>query len=238
MGVKGMGSIERTNRTPVADSDVMHQVHKAAKTGFSLLEHLDNLATSKALLLTAQTAARSLPYALDVRKLNTWYEAATTRISYLEGAFLSVASAVYNFFIALGASVLRLATLNQVDAFKSAFKKYWSNTALAIACTGVSAVGVVSPKFALYAGGAMSALIGSFLVEQVKELGKDIKNIDFVQLVQVYYEKFYPQIEKFVFENLKEREAKKVLSKLDKAVRGLNVYWKTMKSEVGVISTD
>lgn len=214
--------ILRTNRVPTIDQYKVDNVNKAMKSGYSLLEHVDNILTSKTALISAQAAARSLPYVLDVPKFNGWYEAATTRISYLEAAFMSVVSMVFNFFAAVGSTLLAGATLGQVDAFKSAFKKYWSNTALGAMSTGMSVVGIVSPKYALYFGALNGALIGSFLSNRFEDVSKDIGNLQFMEVIQAMYENFYPQIEEYMYSTAGSKDsAARELEKLDELVGNL-----------------
>lgn len=222
-------------RSPLVSQDKIALVDKAFGEGAAVARHVDNLLTSKPVQMVALTAIRSAPYALDLPGFDTWYEAITTRISYLENAILSFASTVYNFVAAVIATFLAGVTCGQVDALNNAFKKYWTNTILGGACTAISVIGVATPKYALIAGGLAGAGAGGLLVSRLEDLEPHLKflnkDMNPPEFIKALYEKFRPQLVEAAAERFSAKDSAEAFAKLDKFFDNIEVLFGDVASK-------
>jgi hypothetical protein len=76
------------------------------------------------------------------------------RLRYLESAFLSTASLVYNVVMSALFGVATLITFGQVKMVMDQMSKHWTHSALATAALGISTIGTFSPTLGVKANAA------------------------------------------------------------------------------------
>lgn len=102
---------------------------------------------SAALIHLTVVTLKNLPYVLLANGfgINDFFHFISSKTNYLELACISIASAVYNFFLAIFYTGMMAVTLGLSTQFNYSCKKHWMHIVYSITTLAISIIGVVSP---------------------------------------------------------------------------------------------
>lgn len=107
-----------------------------------------------------------------VNSRDGWFSASlVSRFNYVETGLISLVCLLYNFVMALGATLLAIATCGQFDIVNNVFNKHWLHTAVAACGIGISVLGFTSPLIGAVATGGMLSVI----ISRVRNSWDDLK---------------------------------------------------------------
>lgn len=111
-------------------------------------------------------AVKSAPFAFfgENAVVREFDNGLSCRMRFLETAVMSAASLVYNVAFACVFTALTLVTLGKVKMIYDQMCKHWVQAALAKAGVAVGTIGTFSPKWGIYATGAVGALTAYLVV--------------------------------------------------------------------------
>lgn len=132
---------------------------------------------STAVLHLGSTVIRSLPYIgkASVLRMNDLCHFLSVRVIYFEAAFICLASAVHNLFMAFLYTGLMILTLGFSQNINYACKKHWLHTVFSTAGVGIGVIGTFVPTL-----GALGT-VGCFKIlwnELVVGYRSDVKNFE------------------------------------------------------------
>jgi hypothetical protein len=131
---------------------------------------------SSSFINVSLVSLKSIPHAMygDNALVQEFDNGISCRLRYLESALTSMASSVHNFVFAILFSAASLGSFGQVRMVVDQMRKHWIHTALAVAASGVSIIGAVSPALGMKANVGLVFVMGAAAMQwlQTDLIGK------------------------------------------------------------------
>lgn len=184
----------------------------------------NNLPVMRTVMIYVQAKPLHSLITVPVENLLTHQEggicaALAIRFNYIETGMISFACLIYNFFMAIGATVLAAITCGQNDNINHAFNKHWTHTAIAASGLVISALGCVSPLVATCATAGLLSLVITRLRSAWSEL-KLPSNEERMAIVRSLYELHREDIAQGLQELVSDSEkASQMIDKIEHAVK-------------------